>query len=257
MTKIHKQYRILSLENICDRFVHLVLDAEELSRVSLPGQILNVRVNDGLEPVFRRPFGIHRYNGTVGILFEVRGKGTQFLAQKKPGDMLDILAPLGNTFTLPEPEDKNIVFIAGGIGVAPLLSLAASIEDKGRKKVLLYGCRDKGYVFDKKRAKKAGCEMHIATDDGSAGVHGNISRLFDLIPAEKDRTRVYVCGPVVMMKCVQEFARANGLRGECLCEEVMACGTGACRGCVIKTIGGYKTVCQDGPVFDLGEVVFD
>lgn len=245
------------MEHVCERFVHLVLDAPDLSRDSRPGQIVNVRVADGLEPVFRRPFGIFRSNGTVGILFEVRGRGTQALAQKQPGEMLDVLGPLGNTFTLPGPKDTDAVLIAGGIGAAPLLSLAEFLKDSGKRLTLLYGVRDKSYVFDTGKFQGTGCVIHVATDDGSAGVHGDVSQLFDRIPSESGTTRLYVCGPVAMMKCVQDFARARGLKGECLCEEVMGCGTGACRGCVIRTKNGYRTVCQDGPVFDLEEVIFE
>ena len=105
-------------------------------------------------------------------------------------------------------------------------------------------------MFDLKPFEEAGCTVHMTTDDGSVGIKGRVSEIFDKIPLNKEETWLAVCGPTPMMKSVQDFAKANDLIGECSTEEVMACGIGACLGCVVKTTSGYQTTCHDGPVFD-------
>ncbi|HSV43373.1 MAG TPA: dihydroorotate dehydrogenase electron transfer subunit [Candidatus Bathyarchaeia archaeon] len=256
MKKIHNRYRIISNQKISDRFVHLVLDAPSVVASCRPGQFVNVRVTEKLDPVFRRPFGIYRAQTNLEILYEVVGKGTGILAAKKAGEEIDILGPLGNGFALPGKEISQIVLVAGGMGIAPLLALADTLKNSGKKLMLFYGGRTKEYLFDMKPFEDDGCKIHIATDDGSAGAHGRVSVLFDKIPTGKG-TLIYTCGPRPMLKSVQSFAKENFLSGQCSCEEVMACGIGACLGCVIKTVSGYQTVCHDGPVFDLQEVIFE
>lgn len=259
MKKIHNRYTIISNQKVCERFFQISFDAPALAKSGKPGQFLNVRVSDDLDPFFRRPFGIYRtQNGRVDLLIEIRGKGTALLAERKSGETLDILGPLGGkSFMLPSEKIKNVVMIGGGIGVAPLLALVDALKDSGKNLILLYGARDSNYIFDLKIFEEAGCEVHIATDDGSVGIKGRISEVFDKIPLDNDETFLYTCGPAPMLKSVQDFARENNLSGECSCEEVMACGIGACLGCVVNTVNGYKTVCHDGPVFDLQEVIFD
>lgn len=257
MKKIHNRYTIISNQKVCDKFFRMSLDAPDLAKAGQPGQFVSIRTTDSLEPFFRRPFGIYsRQNGSVDMLIEIRGKGTSVLEQKKPGDTLDILGPLGRPFCFPSENIDHVVLIGGGIGVAPLFSLAQALEGSGKQMTLLYGARTQQYVFDLKIFEETGCQTVIATDDGSIGVKGRVSELFGKIPLDSDRAFIYTCGPTPMMKSVQEFAREHGLNGECSCEEVMACGIGACLGCVVRTTAGYKTACHDGPVFDLGEVIF-
>jgi dihydroorotate dehydrogenase electron transfer subunit len=99
--------------------------------------------------------------------------------------------------------------------------------------------------------------VHVATDDGSVGTRGRVDKLFSKINPDAKRTFIYACGPDPMMAAVQRFARARNIRGQAACEEVMACALGACLGCAIRTTKGFKTVCYDGPVFDLDEVIFE
>jgi len=122
--------------------------------------------------------------------------------------------------------------------------------------ILLYGARSAGHVFSMREFRRNGCRIHIATDDGSRGKKGRVSVLYPEIDPDPARTMIYTCGPRPMMADVQRVAAKYGLPAQASCEEVMACGLGACLGCVIKTTRGYQTVCQDGPVFDLREVIF-
>ena len=122
--------------------------------------------------------------------------------------------------------------------------------------VLLYGGRTKDHVYPMKEFKDNSCNVHIATDDGSVGKKGRVSALYSQIHIDPKTTILYSCGPHAMLQSVQEFVRKYQLRCEASCEEIMACGLGACLGCSIKTTSGFKTTCYDGPVFDIREVIF-
>lgn len=237
-------------------YFRLVFDAPDLAREARPGQFVHIRVSDGLEPLFRRPFSIYRArNNRVEIFYEPVGKGSRLLAQKKKGDSLDVLGPLGRAFTSPGKDVRQIVFIGGGIGVAPFMLFSDRIKTHKAEKILLYGGRSQAHTFVMTEFRRNGVRPLIATDDGSVGVKGRVSELFSHINVSPT-TRIYTCGPRPMMAAVVAFAKAHALRGEASMEEVMACGLGACLGCSIPTSRGYRTVCHDGPVFPLEELVF-
>jgi len=151
-----------------------------------------------------------------------------------------------------------VVMIACGIGVAPFLILTDVLKKrKDLQLTLLYGGRTAGHVYPMKEFKQNGVKVFVATDDGSRGVKGRVSELFNKMKLDPATTIIYTCGPNPMMKAVQHWAKENKLKGEAACEEVMACALGACLGCSIKTTKGYRTVCYDGPVFDLHDVIFE
>lgn len=257
MRKIQNIYKVVSNEKLCPRFYRLCLDAPDLAKSVKPGQFIHIRVTEGLEPFFRRPFSVYRAQKYVEIFYEAIGTGTRALASKKKGDNLDILGPLGNQFAMPSKAIKQVVMVAGGIGVAPFLALSDVLKkNKKLGLILLYGGRTQEHVWPMKEFKQNGCKVFVATDDGSVGVKGRVSALFSKINIDRKTTMVYTCGPHAMMHALQDFAKKNGLTGEAACEEVMACALGACLGCSIKTTKGYRTVCYDGPVFDLQEVIF-
>ncbi len=275
MKKIQNIYPVVSNDKLCPRFYHLSLDAPELAKEVKPGQFIHIRVSDGLEPFFRRPFSVYRAKKHVEIFYEPIGPGTKILASKKKGDALDVLGPLGNPFNLPSKNIKQVVMIAGGIGIAPFLALSdclynvipakAGIQKRvdarfrGHDKlelILLYGGRTKGHVYPMKEFKENGVKVYVATDDGSVGTKGRVSELFGKINLDSKTTMIYTCGPNPMMAAVQKFCDRHDLKGEAACEEIMACALGACLGCSIPTKSGYKTVCYDGPCFDISEVVF-
>ncbi|MBF0123420.1 MAG: dihydroorotate dehydrogenase electron transfer subunit [Candidatus Omnitrophica bacterium] len=256
MRKIQNVYRILSNTSVNGTYFRLVLDASSLAKAVKPGQFIQIKVADGFEPLFRRPFSVFRaQNGKVEIFYEPVGKGSQMLASRKKGESLDILGPLGKAFTVPSKSVKQIVFVAGGIGVAPFMMFSDLLKSHKAEKVLLYGGRTREHTFSLAEFKKNGVKTFIATDDGSVGVKGRVSELFSKIKVAPT-TMIYACGPKPMMAAVQRFVLANGLRGEASMEEIMACGLGACLGCSIPTTKGYQTVCHDGPVFDLEDLVF-
>ncbi len=256
MKQIQNIYKIVSNAPVNGTYYRLVLDAPVLARAVRPGQFIQIKVSDGLEPLFRRPFSVFRAkSGRVEIFYDVVGKGTKILSQRKKGEFLDVLGPLGKSFTMPSKEIKQIVFIAGGIGAAPFMIFSDGLKTHKAEKILLYGGRTRAHTFSLAEFKKNGVKTFIATDDGSVGEKGRVSELFSKIEISPE-TMIYTCGPKPMIAAVQKFSKDNGLKGEASMEEIMACGLGACLGCSIPTTNGYRTVCHDGPVFRLEELVF-
>jgi dihydroorotate dehydrogenase electron transfer subunit len=255
MQRIQNIYPIVRNEKLCPRFYRMSFDAPEIRDEVKAGQFLHLHVHEGLEPFFRRPFSVYRAKDTVDIFYEPVGPGTRIMTTKKPGDTMDIVGPVGTPFRLPPDGTKQVVMIAGGIGIAPFLLLSDTIKDMGYELVLLYGGRTGDHVYPMREFSENGCAVHVSTDDGSVGMPGRVSGLFDKI-ALSPSTYIYTCGPNPMMAAVQRFAGANGLKGQAACEEIMACALGACLGCSIQTTKGYKTVCYEGPCFELDEVIF-
>ena len=256
MLPIQNIYPIISHKKKNKTYYHLVFFAPDLCASVKAGQFIHIKVSDGLEPLFRRPFSVYRaQNGCIEVFYEPVGQGTKLLTQKKQGDVLDVLAPLGNSFQYPHKDIEQIVFIGGGIGIAPLMIFSDQIKAHSAKKILLYGVRNQDQVFSLQDFKKNGFQCFLSTDDGSKGIKGHVSQLFPKIQTSI-KTMIYTCGPRVMMKAVADFAKDHQIPGQMSMEEVMACGLGACLGCSILTTTGYQTVCHDGPVFDLQEVVF-
>ncbi len=271
MTKIQHVCKVVANDKICPKFYRLCFAAELIRKKVWPGQFVHIRVRDGLEPFFRRPFSVSRLpteqaglpagrasdKEHVEILYEVVGPGTRILASKKKGDTLDVLGPLGTPFRMPPQGIRQVVMIAGGIGAAPFFMLSDALKGKGYDLILLYGARTGEHVFNMREFKRNGCKVYVATDDGSVEVRGRVSVLFDKIKPDPATTFLYACGPRPMIASVQAFARQYNIGGQVSCEETMACGLGACLGCTIHTVSGYKTVCCDGPVFEMNEVILE
>ena len=257
MEKIQNKYKVLVNEKLSPQYWRMVFDAPDLAAEVKPGQFVHIRTDDqGLQPFFRRPFSVYRAQKYVEIFYDLVGPGTRLLSLKKKGDTLDVLGPLGTPFKMPLPSTKQVIMIAGGIGIAPMLILSDVLKNKKIELVLFYGGRDRGHVYPMQEFKDNGVKIYIATDDGSVGVKGRVSVLFDKINKDPNHTYIYTCGPNPMMKAVQEFAGKQGILGQAACEEIMACALGACLGCSIETKEGYKTVCHDGPAFNLDEIKF-
>lgn len=257
MEKIQNIFKVISNEKLCPQYWRLVFDAPDLAAEVQAGQFVHIRTDEnGLQPFFRRPFSVYRAQKYVEIFYDVVGPGTKLLSLKKKGDTLDVLGPLGVPFRLPPEGTKQVIMVAGGIGIAPMLILSDVLKKKKCNLVLLYGGRNRGHVYPMKEFKDNGVKVHIATDDGSVGTKGRVSVLFDKIDKDPEHIFIYTCGPNPMMKAVQSFAVQHGLSGQAACEEIMACGLGACLGCSIETTDGFKTVCYDGPAFELDEVKF-
>ena len=264
--------RILANEEVAPNYFKMVLKAPQVAREAKAGQFIHVRVGAGYDPLLRRPLSLHRIDQkrrNIVILYEVAGKGTKILAQKQVGEKLDILGPLGQGFNLPEGMEVAIL-AAGGIGVAPLLSLAEEIRESGKLKVenmhVLIGARTKGLVFSENDFRNLDAEVRVATDDGSQGHKGLVTTLLKQLLSTVNcqlSTVIYACGPREMLREIATLTINRELPGQLSLENQMGCGVGACQGCVVKTQNpkpktqNYKRVCKEGPVFEAGEIIWE
>lgn len=229
-------------ENIYDVWIH----APEIAREAAPGQFLHIKCGGGA--LLRRPISICDANDTlVRFVFEERGQGTGWLKDQKPGDVLDVLGPLGNGFKI---AGKNPVIIGGGIGIFPLLMLAKKFESP---KVFL-GFRNCARMVLKEDFESCG-NLCICTDDGSYGERELVTELARKELENADM--VYACGPAPMLRAVKKMAKDYGVPAQLSLEERMGCGVGACLVCVCSANGHFEKVCQKGPVFWSDEVEFD
>ncbi|MEL7564265.1 MAG: dihydroorotate dehydrogenase electron transfer subunit [Dehalobacterium sp.] len=241
----------------------MILNLPDLAAVAKAGQFLHIRCGEKTESMIRRPISINsadREKGEIGLLYEVKGRGTQWLAEQKEGNLIDVMGPLGNGFMLKQSY-RQILLVGGGIGVAPLFFLAQEARAQGKIVNLLLGARSKELVMLEKEFRRIGVEVQVATDDGSYGFSGFVTQL---IPEMLNKTcidHVYACGPKNMLLHVAKLAEKHSVPCSVSLEERMACGVSACRGCVVgvKNSRGelsYKNVCSDGPVFEAQEVIF-
>ena len=251
-------YQILEKAEIAAGIFSYVIQCPEPAAAAKAGQFVHIKA-DGY--TLRRPISIcevDKENGTLRIVFEVRGSGTEKLSHLQVGDKMDMIAPLGNGFTIKEiPEDKTVIVAGGGIGVPPMLQTAKSFVGNRVKAVIGFRSRDRVILEDD--LKRAGVDVSVCTDDGSYGEKGLVT--FPLIEElEKGNTAmIYACGPTPMLKAIVNAAKVYNVPCEVSLEQRMACGVGACVGCAVNINRGGRDfvlrVCKDGPVFKAEEVV--
>jgi dihydroorotate dehydrogenase electron transfer subunit len=234
---------------------------KEIASSALPGQFLMLKVSDSSVPLLRRPLGVHAVQGDrISVLYERVGEATRLLSEKRSGDSLDVVGPLGKGFSLFAAAARRPVLVAGGMGVAPLAFLAGKLAQKrkgqGVKPLVLIGACCSSHLLCERDFKKAGCEVAVATDNGSKGFHGYVTELLEKRLDKDAKADIYACGPRPMLKEVGRIAVERHIPCQLSLEEHMACGIGACLGCVTRTHEGYKRVCKDGPVFDAAEIVW-
>jgi dihydroorotate dehydrogenase electron transfer subunit len=233
--------------------------ASELANTAAPGQFVMLRWSEGFDPLLRRPFSFHRINqkqGTIDILFRVVGKGTALLAEKVPGESCNLLGPLGNGFEIKSDISQPII-LAGGMGVAPMLALADQLVALKITPIVYLGAKSKEELWCAEQFESLGCELHLATDDGSLGFKGTGLDLFLSFGFRySDFGFVFGCGPEPMLKQLAKLAQEKQFKCQISLETNMACGMGTCQGCVTPVVGPeqYKLVCKDGPVFDSREI---
>ncbi|MDN5294142.1 MAG: dihydroorotate dehydrogenase electron transfer subunit [Eubacteriales bacterium] len=245
----------------------LEIESPAVAAAAVPGQFVHVRVGEkeSMDPLLRRPISlarIEREKGRIGLLYRVVGRGTKLLSSVCEGAELDLMGPLGRGFTLVE-KGKRVAVIGGGIGAAPLFPLVAELVDRGAEVKFFLGAANHSHLQALQPEKMIrGGELVLATDDGSAGFAGRVT---DLVRQEIGPFRpdfFYACGPVPMLRAVQQLMAELSVPGELSLEERMGCGVGACLACVCKVRTAeapftYRKVCSDGPVFPAGEVLLD
>jgi len=232
-------------------FFKLILTHSQKLPEMLPGQFVEVKVENTPTVYLRRPISINDVDykaNTLSLIIKSVGDGANALSKLSKGDSLNLLLPLGNGFTL--LEGGSAILVGGGVGIAPLLYLGRKLKENGVKVSYLLGFKYQSDLIDLSSFEAIG-EVNITTEDGSVGVKGFVTN-HPVISGKFDR--MYVCGPTPMMKSVAKCALQSGTDCEVSLENMMACGLGACLGCVTQTKEGHKCVCSDGPVFNIKDL---
>jgi len=226
------------------------LEAPQIAASAQPGQF--VMVDCGKDTLLRRPLSIHQADkNKIALLFSVVGKGTRWLSQRKAGEEIDLFGPLGRGFSI-MPASKNLLLGAGGIGIAPIAFLAqAAVKQKHSVKLLL-GAATASQLYPT-RLLPPEIEIITTTEDSTAGEKGLLT---DILPDHADRAdQVFACGPMPMYRAMAGKSYKKSVQVSL--EMRMGCGLGVCYGCTVRTKNGLKQVCKDGPVFELGDIVWD
>ncbi len=211
------------------------------------------------DPLLRRPYSVYSADaarGEMTVLVRPYGRGSSWLADQPVGTELDVLGPLGNTFDI-SPKSRNLLMVAGGVGAAPLLMLANEAVAAGLNVTYLLGAMSANGLLAAEHLPGE-VEYVVATNDGSAGHQGFVT---DLIPGYMQwADQVFSCGPEPMFRSLRREVLANRFASkptvQLSVERTMACGVGACLGCVVETKRGMKTSCVEGPVFEMEDLVW-
>ena len=241
-----KENRTLS-----NQYALLVLTSPEKLPEILPGQFAEVRVDGSSTTFLRRPISIHYVDyefNELWLLIQVIGDGTKRLAELKEGEIVNIILPLGNSFSEPTNKNAKLLLVGGGCGVAPLLFLGSHLKNKGFEVNFLLGARSKTDILQISEYERFG-NVYTSTEDGTIGEKGFVTRNSVLKGSNFDY--IYTCGPTPMMKVIASYAANIKANCEVSLENTMACGIGACLCCVTDTVDGHVCVCTEGPVFNI------
>lgn len=221
-----------------------------------PGQFVQVKVDNSQTTFLRRPISVNyvdKAKNELWLLIQLVGDGTKTLSKCKKDDILDLLLPLGNTFTAPKSNTDKLLLVGGGVGTAPMLYLGAKLSSEGFEVDFLLGARSEKDLLELDDFSKYG-KVYTTTEDGSMGEKGFVTNHSILQNSKYDR--IYTCGPKPMMVAIARYAHTNDISCEVSLENMMACGFGACLCCVEKTMRGNVCVCTEGPVFDIKELTW-
>lgn len=244
-------YRILKKQELSPGILEYDIEAPRVAKKALPGQFIVLRVNEEGERVPLTIADFDREKGIVTILFQVVGASTGLLASLKEGDsILDFVGPLGQPSELSN-HMGTVVFVGGGIGVAPVYPIARAAHELGNKVISILGAKTKDILIFEERMRAISDEVLITTDDGSYGIKGFVTNAIEeLIKRGEKIDQVTAIGPGVMMKSVAEATRPYGIKTVVSLNPIMVDGTGMCGGCRVQVGEETKFACVDGPEFD-------
>ena len=264
---VQEQAEIFAVAKAGDYFQFTVI-APQIAAGFKPGHFVAVAVGGpNTSMLLRRSFALlgatptDDFAGTVQFVVAAHGPGTQWLVQRKPGDVLDIVGPLGTPFPLPNAP-VPAVLVGGGYGTAPLIPLAQQLIARGSDVEFVLGAASAGRLYGELVAKRTAGKVSVTTDDGSAGTKGRVTDVLDEAITRVKAEVVYACGPMGMLKAVGETARRHAIPAQVAVEESMACGIGVCMTCVLPVRGddGKSRLvrsCVEGPIFLADRVRWD
>ncbi|ANE22752.1 oxidoreductase [Denitrobacterium detoxificans] len=256
---IHERITLLSNEKVGPRLFVMRVESPRIAQALLPGQFTHVRIPQMESHILRRPFSVYETfpeEGTMDILYQVVGYGTEFLSQLPAGTQLDQIGPIGRPWDAPEGETR-VLAVAGGAGAPATFMQVKRCVEAGVPVDVVLGAQNASALVTRERyAALLGADPVCATDDGSYGFKG-----FATIPAaelmqKNEYSRVITCGPEPLMRAVANSAAEAGIACQVSMERRMACGVGACLSCVVETAQGKKRACVDGPIFEADQVVW-
>jgi dihydroorotate dehydrogenase electron transfer subunit len=244
----------------------LSFSSPEIAERARPGQFVNLAVG-AQGALLRRPFSIARvsrqgaFAGTVDVVFDAHGPGTEWLTTVEPHDLIDVVGPLGSPFPLPQRKVACLL-IGGGYGAAPLFYLAEELTRQGLRVDMIVGAASQERIFNAIEAKRLTASVTFTTEDGSYGEHGRVTDVLEQVVGSCRSGVVYACGPNPMLRAVSERCQELELPVQVAVEERMACGIGVCFTCVLPVRLKDGTVrmkrsCLDGPVFNGAKVAWD
>lgn len=229
----------------------LILSSSQKLPIMLPGQFVEVRVDNSPNTFLRRPISINFVdynNNELWLLIQIVGDGTRKMSELKVNDPLNLILPLGNSFSLPQNTKSKVLLVGGGVGIAPLLFFGSYLKTNNFECNFLLGGRSKDNLLQLNEFERYG-QVFTTTEDGSHGEKGFVTQHSILKTQHFDA--IYTCGPTAMMKAVALFATKNNIFCEVSLENTMACGFGSCLCCVTDTTEGHVCVCTEGPVFNI------
>ncbi len=247
---VHLRCSITGIHTVGPNIYVLSFYAPEITSVILPGQFINIKVNDTGIPLLRRPFSVYHVEGnTLQIIFNVIGLGTSVLSQKHIHDEIDVIGPLGCSYRLHD-DYETAILVAGGLGVAPLPLITSALKDTSKKIVTFLGARTRDQLVTTYLQN-----VHTSADDGSAEFHGTVVEYLqtELMKKKYPISKIFACGPNAMLQALSVMAQEFNIPCEVSLESAMACGIGICQGCPIELTQGekqYGLICKEGTVFD-------
>ncbi|WP_455945352.1 dihydroorotate dehydrogenase electron transfer subunit [Leyella stercorea] len=256
MKKYILDLTVNSVEALSDKHVLIKLTNDKPLPEMLPGQFVEVRVDNTPSTFLRRPISINNVDydhNELWLLVAAVGDGTRQLQKLQKGDRLNCVLPLGNSFTMPTDSTQKVLLVGGGVGVAPLLYFGKRIKAMGGEPTFLLGARSAKDVLERELFEQVG-RVLITTEDGSEGEKGFVTN--HSVLAQEHFDRISTCGPKPMMMAVARYAFKNDIECEVSLENKMACGVGACLCCVEKTVEGNKCVCKEGPVMNIKKLTW-
>lgn len=256
MKKFILDLTVNSVEALSDKHVLIKLTDDKPLPEMLPGQFVEVRVDNSPSTFLRRPISINNVDydrNELWLLVAAVGDGTRQLQKLQKGDHLNCMLPLGNSFTMPTDSTQKVLLVGGGVGVAPLLYFGKRIKAMGGEPTFLLGARSAKDVLERELFEQVG-RVFITTEDGSEGEKGFVTN--HSVLAQEHFDRISTCGPKPMMMAVARYAFKNDIECEVSLENKMACGVGACLCCVEKTVEGNKCVCKEGPVMNIKKLTW-
>jgi dihydroorotate dehydrogenase electron transfer subunit len=269
--KINRHAKQISAEIVGNKrlgpYHHMVFSVGEIAAHVKPGNFVAISVGgEASSMVLRRAFAIYRaidkgmLGGTIELVVAPHGAGSKWLTKQSVGDFVDLIAPLGTAFGIPT-SNANAMLIGGGYGSAPLFALAEILKNRGCRVDMVLGASTASKIYAPLEGKRSVSSLTLTTDDGSAGIHGQITESIPRLIREFGTEVIYSCGPMAMLESVNKIASDFDIVHQCSVEESMACGIGVCMTCVVpmRVDNEVKMIrtCIDGPVMDGAAIVWD